>query len=135
MDDAVVRFFPDSGNWDLHKFRSRQAESIQIIAHGPRLETSLLIYDDGEGQHPRHFEDTFLSLLRGNKNEIHFVQGKYNMGGRGRDRLLRPAALPTYRLATMGRFRRFRFHSASSASPDGARKDHKAEYLVRVFRS
>ena len=24
-----------------------------------------------------------LSLLRGNKNEIHFVQGKYNMGGSG----------------------------------------------------
>ncbi len=31
----------------------------------------------------RDFEKTFLSLLRGNKNEIHFVQGKYNMGGSG----------------------------------------------------
>jgi hypothetical protein len=37
----------------------------------------------GEGQHPNNFEDTFLSLLKGNKNEIHFVQGKYNMGGSG----------------------------------------------------
>lgn len=83
VDDAVVRFFPETGNWDLRKFRSRQAERIQIIAHGPRFETSLLIYDDGEGQHPRDFRDTFLSLLRGNKNEIHFVQGKYNMGGAG----------------------------------------------------
>ena len=32
---------------------------------------------------PEDFEKTFLSLLHGNKNEIHFVQGKYNMGGAG----------------------------------------------------
>ena len=47
------------------------------------METSLVIYDDGEGQAPEDFETTFLSLLRGNKNDIHFVQGKYNMGGAG----------------------------------------------------
>ena len=83
VDEAVTRFFPDSGSWDLGDFRRKQAESIQIIADGPRGETSLMIYDDGEGQHPDDFDDTFLSLLRGNKNEIHFVQGKYNMGGAG----------------------------------------------------
>ena len=83
VDEAVARFFPDSESWDLSKFRRQQAESIQIIADGPKLETSLIIYDDGEGQHPHDFEGTFLSLLRGNKNEIHFVQGKYNMGGAG----------------------------------------------------
>lgn len=82
MQEAVERFFPDR-NWDLRQFRRQQAESIQIIADGPRRNTSLIIYDDGEGQHPEDFEDTFLSLLRGNKNEIHFVQGKYNMGGSG----------------------------------------------------
>ncbi|MCK4296388.1 MAG: hypothetical protein KAX28_07000, partial [Candidatus Marinimicrobia bacterium] len=37
----------------------------------------------GEGQHPEKFEDTFLSLIAGNKWEIQFVQGKYNMGGSG----------------------------------------------------
>src|SRR5690606_18518884 len=31
----------------------------------------------------KDFEKTFLSLMKGNKNEIHFVQGKYNMGGSG----------------------------------------------------
>ncbi len=83
MDEAIEKFFPKSKQWDLPSFRKVQSESIQIIADGPRMDTSLIIYDDGEGQHPENFEKTFLSLLRGNKNEIHFVQGKYNMGGSG----------------------------------------------------
>lgn len=83
MDEAVRKFFPKYKEWDLPSFRKRQSESIQIIADGPRMDTSLVIFDDGEGQHPEDFETTFLSLLRGNKNEIHFVQGKYNMGGSG----------------------------------------------------
>ena len=83
MDKARTAFFPNHRDWDLPTLRNQQAESIQILADGPRGKTSLIIYDDGEGQHPEEFENTFLSLLRGNKNEIHFVQGKYNMGGSG----------------------------------------------------
>ncbi len=83
IEDAISKFFPNSSNWDLPGSRSQQAEDIQIIADGPRRDTSLTIYDNGEGQHPANFENTFLSLLRGNKNEIQFVQGKYNMGGAG----------------------------------------------------
>ncbi|MCK4764942.1 MAG: hypothetical protein KAW12_22270 [Candidatus Aminicenantes bacterium] len=83
MEAAVERFFPDHKNWDLSAYRKDQAENIQVIADGPRMNTSLTIYDDGEGQHPEDFESTFLSLLKGNKNDIHFVQGKYNMGGSG----------------------------------------------------
>ena len=83
MEEAKARFFENHGDWDLPRYRKQQAESIQIIADGPKLNTSLIIYDDGEGQHPEDFENTFLSLLYGNKNEIHFVQGKYNMGGSG----------------------------------------------------
>ena len=83
VEEAVSRFFPRASSWDLPKFRSQQAQAIQIIANGPKRNSSLLIYDNGEGQHPEAFEDTFLSLLRGNKTEIHFVQGKYNMGGTG----------------------------------------------------
>ena len=83
MDEARTNFFPNHRDWDLAGLRNQQAESIQILADGPRRNTSLIIYDDGEGQHPEKFEDTFLSLLRGNKNEIHFVQGRYNMGGSG----------------------------------------------------
>ena len=83
VEEAVSKFFPKSEHWDLPGNRQRQAEDIQILADGPRNNTSLIIYDNGEGQNPEQFKNTFLSLLRGNKNEIHFVQGKYNMGGSG----------------------------------------------------
>lgn len=83
MIDAVNQFFPEWKNWDLRTNQRNQAEEIQIIADGPKKETSIIIYDNGEGQHPNNFENTFLSLLKGNKIKVHFVQGKYNMGGSG----------------------------------------------------
>ena len=89
MEEAVKRFFPNN-NWDLSSQRKQQALDIQVIADGegprgerPRLPTCVIIYDNGEGQSPENFEDTFLSLIQGNKNNIQFVQGKYNMGGSG----------------------------------------------------
>jgi len=39
--------------------------------------------DNGEGQKPENFGTTFLSLSTGNKKDIPFVQGKYNMGSSG----------------------------------------------------
>lgn len=84
IPQALDVFYPNhNSDWSLKTFRRKQSEEIQIIADGPTRNTSVIIYDNGEGQHPNKFEDTFLSLLRGNKNEIHFVQGKYNMGGSG----------------------------------------------------
>ncbi len=81
--EALDRYFPDHRNWDLGDARRRQARDLQIVASGPRRDTSLLVYDNGVGQAPADFPGTFLSLLRGNKNDVHFVQGKYNMGGAG----------------------------------------------------
>lgn len=84
MHAAIETFFPtEHKNWNLAGIRRKQAQSIQILAAGSTKKPCLTIYDDGEGQHPEDFERTFLSLLRGNKNEIPFVQGKYNMGGTG----------------------------------------------------
>lgn len=83
MDDAIAAFFPDHKNWDLTANRRTQSEEIQILADGKPRDVSVIIYDNGEGQHPEKFEDTFLSLVRGNKIKIQFVQGKYNMGGSG----------------------------------------------------
>ena len=59
------------------------AENIQIIAEGTRQNPNIIIYDNGEGQHPSDFEKTFLYLSRENKIKIKFVQGKFNMGGTG----------------------------------------------------
>ena len=84
--EAVERFFPHHKQWDMVAARSQQARSIQVLADGYAKNTanaSIIIYDDGEGQFPEDFPKTFLSLGRGNKNEIKFVQGVYNMGGCG----------------------------------------------------
>jgi len=84
INEAIKTFFAkEKDNWDLDKQRRDQAKDIQIVADGKPRNTSVIIYDNGEGQHPEKFEDTFLSLVSGNKKNIHFVQGKYNMGGSG----------------------------------------------------
>ena len=83
MEEAVNIFFPEHKNWDLPTPRKKQALDIQVVADGTPRNTSVVIYDNGEGQHPDDFDNTFLSLVRGNKNKIMFVQGKYNMGGSG----------------------------------------------------
>ncbi len=63
--------------------RRELAELIQIIATGDRKQPSITIFDEGEGQLPQNFEQTFLSLHKNNKSSIQFVQGKYNMGSTG----------------------------------------------------
>jgi hypothetical protein len=59
------------------------AERIQLITTGTKTEPNYIIIDDGEGQNPTDFPNTFLSLLREYKTKIPFVQGKFNMGGTG----------------------------------------------------
>ncbi len=75
MDEAIKKFYPDYKQWGLTTWRRKQAEGIQVVADGPPRDTSVIIYNNGEGQHPELFDDTFLSLVRGNKNKILFVQG------------------------------------------------------------
>jgi hypothetical protein len=86
IKEAVETFYKIE-NGDISKIpdkdRKNFAINIMIIAEGDRKKPNIMIVDKGEGQHPSDFEDTFLSLHRGNKNRIPFVQGKYNMGGSG----------------------------------------------------
>jgi hypothetical protein len=63
--------------------RTRLAQRIQLVACGTKEKPAYIIVDDGEGQSPDEFPDTFLSLVRENKTRIPFVQGKFNMGGTG----------------------------------------------------
>jgi hypothetical protein len=59
------------------------SKSITIAATGEKRRPSISIADDGEGQTPDDMPRTILSLHKGNKNSIPFVQGKFNMGGSG----------------------------------------------------
>jgi len=63
--------------------RTRLAERIRLVACGTKENPAYVVIDNGEGQSPDQFPNTFLSLLRENKNKIPFVQGKFNMGGTG----------------------------------------------------
>lgn len=77
---ARDRFFkPDLK--DLEKL----SRSISVSATGakPKGRPCFTIVDDGEGQTPTLMPLTILSLHKGNKDKIKFVQGKFNMGGTG----------------------------------------------------
>lgn len=63
--------------------RRKFAQRIQLVATGTKENPAYIIVDDGEGQTPEQFENTFLSLARENKTKIPFVQGKHNQGGTG----------------------------------------------------
>jgi len=94
--DAVGRFFEDGRRagsiyggqikaWD-NEMRREVAKGITLAATGAKPQDGdpcLTITDQGEGQTPRKFLDTFLSLDKSNKLRIPFVQGKFNMGGTG----------------------------------------------------
>jgi hypothetical protein len=86
MSEAVEQFYnvKDGEIGELlDKDRRKLAENIQILAVGDKTQPSIIIYDEGEGQNSNNFEHSFLSLHRNNKTNIHFVQGKYNMGSTG----------------------------------------------------
>ena len=71
---------------DAKYLREFAAKNLVIGVTGSTRKGESLCFtftDNGEGQHPGDFEDTFLSLSKGNKSSIPFVQGKYNMGSSG----------------------------------------------------
>lgn len=86
INEATKMFFGvDNGKWEniISTERNRIAQDIQVILTGDKQAPNVAIYDNGEGQNPSNFENTFLSIARGNKNDVPFVQGKYNMGSTG----------------------------------------------------
>ena len=86
MDEAIELFYGvKNGKWEnvTSKDRNSIAQNIQIILTGDRKTPNVAIFDNGEGQNPDRFPDTFLSIAHGNKNDVPFVQGKYNFGATG----------------------------------------------------
>jgi len=93
--EAIAVFFEDrqdasselSGSiryWPTARQRE-EAKHITLAATGSKPPgcPCFSIADAGEGQTPDDMPRTFLSLDRTNKIRIHFVQGKFNMGGTG----------------------------------------------------
>jgi hypothetical protein len=86
MSEAVEQFFgvPHGRIGELTQAEQRTlAFRTHLVAVGDAKTPSYLIIDDGEGQTPASFPDTFLSLAKSNKLRIPFVQGKFNAGGTG----------------------------------------------------
>ncbi len=72
-------------NWSTTQ-RTKVARRITISATGMKGKGAtpcFSIVDNGEGQTPKSFPTTLLSLDASNKVSIQFVQGKFNMGGTG----------------------------------------------------
>jgi len=77
------------------RFFSEKIKDLETLSHGITVAATgarprdgrgrpcFTIVDDGEGQTPGAMPDTILSLHKGNKDKIKFVQGKFNMGGTG----------------------------------------------------
>ena len=86
MAQAVEKFFHIK-NGDFSEVdgsdRRDLARNIQVIATGDKQIPDITVVDDGEGQNPSDFPNTFLSIAKNNKVGIPFVQGKYNMGSTG----------------------------------------------------
>ncbi|MDP9378618.1 MAG: hypothetical protein M3Q29_00405 [Chloroflexota bacterium] len=87
---AVARFFGGSETGRISEWpgtkRTEASRDITLAATGARPESGRPCYtisDRGEGQTPEMIPHTLVSLDRGNKIRVPFVQGLFNMGGSG----------------------------------------------------
>ena len=92
IPEAVAQFFFDDrsradtlGRISYWSNAERRALSrrITLAATGSRSNPSFTVADNGEGQTPNSMSKTLLSIDQQNKVDVHFVQGKFNMGGTG----------------------------------------------------
>ncbi len=155
MRESVARFFegkphPKDADGRISDWIDGKATSegrlLTVAATGkmPRHgQPSLTVADQGEGQTPDDFPNTFMSIQRNNKLRIPFVQGKFNMGGTGALQFSKlqlvisrrnPALL---RGAASARDRQWGFTVVRREWPPGGSKSSVFRYLapVRVAES
>lgn len=150
--EGNARYDPDRHglirNWTSQEVR-KHAELITVAATGAKpsrngIKPCLTIVDQGEGQSPDRFPDTFLSLQRSNKLRIPFVQGKFNMGGTGALQFCGPGfnlqlivsrrnqKLPLESEVSGGRESEWGFTVVRRKSPSGDVRSSVYEYLAPV---
>jgi len=86
IDEALHDFFNiDGGNLaNICKERRKElADNILLVVTGSKQKPSYSIIDKGEGQTPQDIPNTFLSLVKENKLDVPFVQGRFGMGSTG----------------------------------------------------
>lgn len=77
------RIINATSEWKRKYARANLAIGITAKARKQKEPPCYTFADNGEGQYPQDFPQTFLSLSAKNKSQIPFVQGKYNMGSSG----------------------------------------------------
>jgi hypothetical protein len=84
QSEAIRKFFGDNiadFNLSDKEVREIAAKTVQIIGEGTPEKPTISVIDFGEGQHPKDFSKTFLSIGGSNKIKIKFAHGVYNQGG------------------------------------------------------
>lgn len=99
IPEAVAQFFygdrskastlGNVAHWD-NRTRRLHSQRITLAVTGSRRNPSITVVDDGEGQTPQSMPKTLLSIDKQNKVDVHFVQGKFSMGGTGALRFCGP---------------------------------------------
>jgi hypothetical protein len=120
--------------------RQQQAMKITLAATGQRSSPCITIVDEGEGQTPRAFPKTFMSLTKSNKLRVPFVQGKFNMGGTGalrfcgsrRIQLIVSRRNPRLLKEPQGTDRNWGFTVVRREAPTGGERSSVFRYLAPI---
>ena len=86
MKEAQEKLFniPDGNLYEMPSRNEWAKENICLVATGSRGDLpSYAIIDQGMGQPPSQFSNSFLNLAKSNKAPLDFVQGKFGAGGTG----------------------------------------------------
>ena len=84
QNEAIRKFFGDNvadftlSDKDVREIASK---TNRVFSEGALEKPTITIVDFGEGQHPKDFPNTFLSIGGSNKIKIKFAHGVYNQGG------------------------------------------------------
>lgn len=84
QNEAIRKFFGNKvADFELSDKEVREiaAKTVRIIGEGTAEKPTFSVIDFGEGQHPKNFPKTFLSIGGSNKIKIKFAHGVYNQGG------------------------------------------------------